>query len=373
MQPDLGVVLLADFTVVVSRVGLVPRAAAASDLGADFLTFLTSVAGQTLLAEQAGLPAVSLGLPDGHWPGWCAALARRGQPRAAGLSGSGQTPGPDPPSDRGFEPSKLSRKMTVRLLPGSYALVRCRTRTRRCRSIEIWHKTVPWELGQQITVENVGGAGCTLGAAQIAGAEADGYSILLHHIGMATSATLYRQLPYDPRTAFSYVGLVTEVPMTIVARAYFEPTDFASLLTGVKESADTITMANAGIGAASHLCGMLFMQAIETPLVTVPYRGNGPAMTKLIGGQIDISDQTTNTTEQIQGGTIKAYAVTTPARLDLFPDLPTVAEAALPVPKCRSGTAFMPPLAPRPRRMTGCRLPCKWHWPMPMSSPGWPN
>ena len=160
---------------------------------------------------------------------------------------------------------------------------------------------------------------------------------------MATSATLYRQLPYDPRTAFSYVGLVTEVPMTIVARAYFEPTDFASLLTCMKENADTITMANAGIGAASHLCGMLFMQAIETPLVTVPYRGTSPAMTELIGGQIDISDQTTNTTEHIQGGAIKAYAVTTPARLDLFPDLPTVAEAALPVPKCRSGTASTPP------------------------------
>jgi tripartite-type tricarboxylate transporter receptor subunit TctC len=186
------------------------------------------------------------------------------------------------------------------------------------------------QLGQQIIVENVGGAGGTLGAAQVAGAEADGYTVLLHHIGMATSATLYRQLPYDPRGAFAYVGLVTEVPMTIVARADFEPADFASMLTYVKENADTITMANAGIGAASHLCGMLFMQAIETPLVTVPYRGTGPAMTELVGGQIDIMcDQTTNTTEQIQGGTIKAYAVTTPERLSIFPDLPTVAEGGL--------------------------------------------
>ena len=187
------------------------------------------------------------------------------------------------------------------------------------------------DLGQQILVENVGGAGGTLGAAQVAEAEADGYTLLLHHIGMATSATLYRQLPYDPSTAFAPIGLITEVPMTIVARADFEPSDFAGLIAYVKENADTITMANAGIGAASHLCGMLFMQAIEAPLVTVPYRGTGPAMTELVGGQIDIMcDQTTNTTAQIEGGTIKAYAVTTPERLGIFPDLPTVAEGGIP-------------------------------------------
>lgn len=187
------------------------------------------------------------------------------------------------------------------------------------------------DLGQQIIVENVGGAGGTLGAGNVASAEADGYTILLHHIGMATSATLYRSLPYNPLEAFEYVGLVTEVPMTIVARADLEPADFPSLVTYVKENADTITMANAGIGAASHLCGMLFMQALEAPIVTVPYKGTGPAMTELIGGQIDIMcDQTTNTTEQIKGGTIKGYAVTTPARLDIFPDMPTVAEGGFP-------------------------------------------
>ena len=187
------------------------------------------------------------------------------------------------------------------------------------------------DLGQQIIVENVGGAGGTLGAAQVAEAEADGYTILLHHIGMATSESLYRELPYDALEAFAPVGLVTEVPMTIVARADFEPADMASFVAYVKENADTITMANAGIGAASHLCGMLLMQALEAPIVTVPYRGTGPAMTELVGGQIDIMcDQTTNTTEQIQGGTIKAYAVTTPERLELFPDLPTAAEAGLP-------------------------------------------
>ena len=187
------------------------------------------------------------------------------------------------------------------------------------------------DLGQQVIVENVGGAGGTLGAGQVAAAEADGYTVLLHHIGMATSATLYRNLAYDPLNAFEYVGLVTEVPMTIVARKDFEPADMASLVTYVKENADQLTMANAGIGAASHLCGMLFMEALEAPIVTVPYKGTGPAMTDLLGGQVDLMcDQTTNTTEQIKGGTIKAYAVTSPARLDVFPDLPTVAEAGLP-------------------------------------------
>jgi tripartite-type tricarboxylate transporter receptor subunit TctC len=167
------------------------------------------------------------------------------------------------------------------------------------------------DLGQQVVVENIGGAGGTLGAGNVASAEPDGYTVLLHHIGMATSATLYRNLAYNTTEAFEYIGLVTEVPMTIVARKDLEPTDFASFIAYVKENADTITMANAGIGAASHLCGMLFMQAVEAPIVTVPYKGTGPAMTELLGGQIDIMcDQTTNTAEQIKGGTIKAYAVT---------------------------------------------------------------
>ena len=187
------------------------------------------------------------------------------------------------------------------------------------------------DLGQQIVVENVGGAGGTLGAGRVASAEPDGYTLLLHHIGMATSATLYRKLAYDTLNAFEYVGLVTEVPMTIVARKDLEPTDLKGLVEYAKANKDAVTVANAGIGAASHLCGMLFMSAIQTPLVTVPYKGTGPAMTDLLGGQVDIMcDQTTNTTKQIQGCTIKAYAVTSPARLDVLPDLPTTDEAGLP-------------------------------------------
>jgi tripartite-type tricarboxylate transporter receptor subunit TctC len=187
------------------------------------------------------------------------------------------------------------------------------------------------DLGQQIVVENVGGAGGTLGAGRVASADPDGYTILLHHIGMATSATLYRKLAYDTLNAFEYVGLVTEVPMTILSRKDLEPTDLKGLIEYAKANKDTVTVANAGIGAASHLCGMLFMSAIETPLVTVPYKGTGPAMTDLLGGQVDIMcDQTTNTTKQIQGKTVKAFAVTSPNRLDVLPDVPTAVEAGLP-------------------------------------------
>jgi tripartite-type tricarboxylate transporter receptor subunit TctC len=186
------------------------------------------------------------------------------------------------------------------------------------------------DLGQQVLVENVGGAGGTLGAARVAQSDPDGYTLLLHHIGMATSATLYRKLPYDTLNAFEYVGLVTEVPMTVVARKDLEPTDFKALVEYAKANKDTVTVANAGIGAASHLCGMLFMSAIDTPLVTVPYKGTGPAMTDLLGGQVDIMcDQTTNTTKQIKAGTIKAYAVTTPERLAVLPDVPTTKESGV--------------------------------------------
>ena len=187
------------------------------------------------------------------------------------------------------------------------------------------------DLGQQIVVENVGGAGGTRGAGRVASADADGYTLLLHHIGMATSATLYRKLAYDTLNAFEYVGLVTDVPMAIVARKDLEPTDLKGLIEYMKANKDTVTVANAGIGAASHLCGMMLMSALQTQFVTVPYKGTGPAMTDLLGGQVDVMcDQTTNTTKQIQGGTIKAYAVTSPARLGNLPDIPTAEEAGLP-------------------------------------------
>lgn len=186
------------------------------------------------------------------------------------------------------------------------------------------------DLGQTIIIENVGGAGGTLGSGRVAKADPDGYTLLLHHIGMATSAVLYRKLPYDTLAAFEYVGLVTEVPMTLVAKANFEPKDLKGLIDYAKANSDKVTYANAGVGAASHLCGMLFMSKIETQLTTVPYKGTGPAMTDLVGGQVDMMcDQTTNTTNQIKSGKIKAYATTTKERVAALPDVPTAAEAGL--------------------------------------------
>ena len=186
-------------------------------------------------------------------------------------------------------------------------------------------------LGQQIVVENVGGAGGTLGAGRVAKADPDGYTLLLHHIGQATSASLYRKLPYKPGEAFAGIGLVTDVPMTIVARNDFPPASVAELIEYIKANKDQVTLANAGVGSASHLCGMLLMDALDTPLTTVPYKGTGPAMTDLMGGQVDLMcDQTTNTSGQIKGGKIKAYAVTTKKPVPSLPDLPTLDSAGLP-------------------------------------------
>jgi tripartite-type tricarboxylate transporter receptor subunit TctC len=186
------------------------------------------------------------------------------------------------------------------------------------------------DLGQQIVVENVTGAGGTLGAGRVAKAASDGYTLLLHHIGMATSATLYRKLAYKPLEDFEYIGLVTEVPMVIVGRKDLEPNDLKSLIDYLKTNKDKVTYAHAGVGAASHLCGMLLMSKIETPLTTVPYKGTGPALTDLIGGQVDLlCDQTTNTTNQIKSGEIKAYATTSGERLPALPDVPTAKEQGL--------------------------------------------
>ena len=186
------------------------------------------------------------------------------------------------------------------------------------------------DLGQQVVVQNVGGAGGTLGAGQVATAPNDGYTLLLHHIGMSTAPTLYRSLPYDPTTDFEPVGLITAVPMTLVARKDFEPSTMAELMDYIKANGENVTYAHAGIGSASQLCGMLFMDALDAQMTTVPYQGSGPAMTDIIGGQVDlICDQTTNTTSQIQAGEVKAYGVTSLTRLNNLPDLPTTKEGGL--------------------------------------------
>jgi len=186
------------------------------------------------------------------------------------------------------------------------------------------------DLKQTMIVENVAGAGGTVGAGRVARADPDGYTLFLHHIGQSTAPALYRKLPFNPITDFAPIGLVTDVPMTLVARGNFPPKDLKELIAYVKQNKDKVTYANAGLGAASHLCGMLFMSAIDTDLTTVPYGGTGPAMNDLLGGKVDfMCDQTTNTTGQIKAGKIKVYAVTSKKRVPSLPDVPTAAEAGL--------------------------------------------
>jgi tripartite-type tricarboxylate transporter receptor subunit TctC len=188
------------------------------------------------------------------------------------------------------------------------------------------------QLNQPVIIENVGGAGGTLGAAKVAKAAPDGYTVLLHHIGMATSPALYRKLPYDTLGDFEYLGMVNEVPMTLVGRSTLPANTMPELMKWIEANRGKINLANAGLGAASHLCGLLFQQAVKVDMTTVPYKGTAPAMTDLLGGQVDLMcDQTTNTTQQIEGGKIKAFAVTTPKRLasPALAKLPTLDEAGL--------------------------------------------
>src|ERR687891_2991905 len=187
------------------------------------------------------------------------------------------------------------------------------------------------ELGVEIVVQNVEGAGGTVAAGQVAAAEPNGYTVLMHHIGISTAPTLYTNLTYDPLEDFEMIGLVTEVPMTIIGSPDFEPETLEELITYVEENIDTVTYANAGVGAASQLCGLLFETATGLDLTEVPYDGTGPAMEGLLGNQVDfMCDQTTNTAERILGDEVKAYAATTPERIEALPDVPTTEEGGLP-------------------------------------------
>lgn len=185
-------------------------------------------------------------------------------------------------------------------------------------------------LGQQLVVENQGGAGGTLGTGRASRADPDGYTLLLHHVALASSASLYRKLPFDPATSFVGVGLITDVPMTIVGKADLKPDNIGELLDYIRANKDQVTYAHAGVGSASHLCGMLFQDAIDVQMTTVSYKGTGPAMTDLLGGQVEVMcDQTTNTVGHIKSGKIKSYAATTKSRLAVLPDLPTLDESGL--------------------------------------------
>jgi tripartite-type tricarboxylate transporter receptor subunit TctC len=186
--------------------------------------------------------------------------------------------------------------------------------------------------GVIVVIDNAAGAGGTIGANKVAKAAPDGHTLFLHHIGMATSPALYRKLPYDTLEDFEYLGMVNEVPMTLISRPNMPANNFKELTAWITQQKGAVNLGNAGLGAASHLCGLLFQSALKVDMTTVPYKGTAPAMTDLMGGQIDLlCDQTTNTTSQIEGKKVKAFGVTTIKRLTTpaLKDLPTLQEAGL--------------------------------------------
>src|SRR3954447_10641099 len=186
-------------------------------------------------------------------------------------------------------------------------------------------------LKQSFVIENVVGAGGTLGTNRVAKATPDGYTLLLMHVGQATAPALYAKLPFDPVGDFAMIGLVTDVPMILVARPNFPAKDLKELVAYVRTQGDKVTYGNVGLGSASHLCGLMFMSAIETKLTPVYYKGGGPALNDIIAGHIDVyCDPATGPTPYIQAGTIPGFAITSKKRVSTLPDVPTSAEAGVP-------------------------------------------
>ena len=190
--------------------------------------------------------------------------------------------------------------------------------------------TMTKTLGQTIVIENKLGAGGTVAAAYVARSAPDGYTFFIHHNGMATSTALYRKLSYNPLTDFEFVSQAVEVPMTLLARKDFPANNFQELSAYLKANQGKINLANAGLGAVSQLCGMLFERALGAKFTAVPFQGTAPAMNALLGGQVDIlCDQTTQTIPQIKAGNVKFYGVTTKQRIKALPDAPTLDEQGL--------------------------------------------
>jgi tripartite-type tricarboxylate transporter receptor subunit TctC len=186
--------------------------------------------------------------------------------------------------------------------------------------------------GATILVDNAAGAGGSIGANKVAKAPADGYTLLVHHIGMATMPTLVRNIPFKVESDFEYVGLINDVPMTLIGKPTIPANNYKELVGWLQQNKGKVNLGNAGVGSASHLCGMLFQHAVGIDMTAVPYKGTGPAMTDLMGGQIDLMcDQTTNTTSVIEGKKVKAFAVTSPKRLTVpaLKDLPTMQEVGV--------------------------------------------
>ena len=186
------------------------------------------------------------------------------------------------------------------------------------------------DLGQSVIVENRLGAGGTVAAAYVARAQPDGYTILIHHNGMATAPALYKKLSYNPLKDFEYIGQVADVPMTLLGRKDLPAATASDLVKYVSQNKDKVSLANAGLGAVSQLCGLLFEEAVHVKMNFIPYQGTGPALTALLGGQVDLlCDQTTSTLPHINANRVKLFGVTTPKRIKALPNAPTLQEGGL--------------------------------------------
>jgi tripartite-type tricarboxylate transporter receptor subunit TctC len=185
-------------------------------------------------------------------------------------------------------------------------------------------------LGQTVLVENTVGAGGTIAATKVARAAPNGYTLLIHHMGMSTAPALYKKLAFDPLKDYEYIGQVVDVPMTLLARKDFPANNLKELQAYLKVNKDKVSLANAGLGAVSHLCGLLLMSQLGVELNTIPYKGTGPAMNDLLGGQVDLlCDQTTQTVPMIKEGRVKVFGVTTLKRLSALPNVPTLDEQGM--------------------------------------------
>lgn len=187
-------------------------------------------------------------------------------------------------------------------------------------------------LGQSIIVENTVGAGGTIGTAKVARANPDGYTLLVHHIGMATAPALYKQLSYQVPDSFEFLGLINEAPSTLISRPTLAANNFDELRQWISENKDGINLANAGVGSASHLCGLMLQEALQVDMTTIAYKGTAPAMIDLMGGQVDLMcEQATNAVTQIEAGKVKSFGVTSAQRLKLpsMAAVPTLDELGL--------------------------------------------
>jgi tripartite-type tricarboxylate transporter receptor subunit TctC len=205
-------------------------------------------------------------------------------------------------------------------------------------------------LHQTVLVQNVAGAGGAIGSMQAARAKPDGYTLLLNHIGMATIPLLYKKLNFDPLTSYEFIGLFAEAPMVILARKEFGPKTLSELVAYARANKEKLTMASSGMGSATHLCALLFQEALGVPITMVQYKGAGPAVVDVRSGQVDlICDLPTTTSSQIRDGDLRAYVLTAPRRMASLPDVPTAAEAGMPSLNVGAWYGFYAPLGtPKP-------------------------